>query len=245
MRIVFAAAMLAQLLYPTPPSAAVTTLRDVAYAGDRRVMDVYRPSARASASARPALIVFTAFATAQRREPQPVGWATAAAVNDIVGVVPDVRPDHATEDVDAVLAYLAGHSAELDVDPQAVALVAYSGYVQSALPLVEDPRRAGIHAAVMLYGGADVAQFRRDLPVLIVRAGLDRPGVNRDLAALAASAIAQNAPVTILNHPTGHHGFEIVDDDDATRSTIEAVLAFVKRTTPAAENAKRPLPARS
>ena len=53
----------------------------------------------------------------------------------------------------------------------------------------------------MFYGSAPVAEFRLDLPVLYVRAGLDRPGVNRDITTLAALAVSQNAPVTLVNHP--------------------------------------------
>jgi hypothetical protein len=223
-----------RFLYPAPPSGQVIVVRDVDYApagGDRRLMDVYRPARVAPNSAAPAFIVFSAFATSQRREPQPAGWGLAAASNGLVGVVPDIRPAHAAEDVDAVLSYLVRHAADLGIDANAVALCAASGNVQSALPLVEDPHRTGIHAAIMLYGSAPVHEFRRDLPVLLVRAGLDRPDVNRSVADVAAEAIAQNAPITLLNHATGHHGFELTDDDAATRSTIDAVFAFVKRAT--------------
>src|SRR5262249_52071086 len=101
-------------------------------------------------------------------------------------------------------------------------------------PLVEDPRRTRLRAAVMLYASAEVAAFRRDLPVLIVRAGLDRPDVNREVAQLAVKAMMENAPVTVFNHASGHHAFETVDDNAATVSAIGAVFAFVKRATGAA-----------
>ena len=48
---------------------------------------------------------------------------------------------------------------------------------------------------------------------------------------LATLAQTQNAPVTLLNYPGGHHGFEIVDDEDATREVIDTTLEFVKRAT--------------
>ena len=85
----------------------------------------------------------------------------------------------------------------------------------------------------MYYGIADVGEFRLDLPVLYVRAGLDRPPVNRRIGELVALAITQNAPVTLLNHPSGHHAFEMVDDDEATRDVIERTIDFVKRATSA------------
>lgn len=83
----------------------------------------------------------------------------------------------------------------------------------------------------MLYGTGPVTDFRRDLPIMFVRAGLDRPDVNRRIMELASLAISQNAPVTLLNHSTGHHGFEIFDDTDATRQVIDDILDFVKATT--------------
>src|SRR5262249_37659263 len=64
-----------------------------------------------------------------------------------------------------------------------------------------------------------------------VRAGLDRPSVNQEITTLAAAAVSQNAPVTLLNHPTGYHGFELFNDDDATRDVIEQTIEFVMRTT--------------
>ena len=96
---------------------------------------------------------------------------------------------------------------------------------------MQNPARSAIKAAVLYYGAAPVTAFRRDLPILMVRAGLDRPPVNRAMTDLATLAASQNAPVTLLNYPGGHHAFEIVDDEDATRDVIDSTIAFVKRTT--------------
>jgi hypothetical protein len=84
---------------------------------------------------------------------------------------------------------------------------------------------------VMYYGSAQLKEFRRDLPVLIVRAGLDRPPLNRALTELVAQASSQNAPVTLLNYPGAHHAFEIFDDEEATRETIDSTIEFIRRTT--------------
>jgi hypothetical protein len=78
------------------------------------------------------------------------------------------------------------------------------------------------------------------LPVLYVRAGLDRPEVNKDITALAGLAVSQNAPLTLLNHPSGYHAFEMFNDDDATRDVMEQTIAFVRRvTTPGFQAAMR------
>src|ERR1043165_3795071 len=90
----------------------------------------------------------------------------------------------------------------------------------------------------MFYVTGPVTDFRRDLPLLLVRAGLDRPGVNSNtpsgLTGLATLAMAQNVPVTVINNAGGHHAFEIADDDAITRDVIDQTIEFVKRTTSAA-----------
>ncbi len=130
------------------------------------------------------------------------------------------------------------------MDRERIAVYAGSGNAYRTLPLVQDAKLTAIKAAVMSYGGGRVATFRRDLPVLLVRAGLDRPGVNRTITELATLAQTQNAPVTLLNYPGGHHAFEIVDDEDATRDVIDTTLEFVKRATSSAFQAsmRRGLP---
>ena len=113
-------------------------------------------------------------------------------------------------------------------------MFAGSGNVWSALPIIERDGPPLVAAAVLYYGAADgITTFRRDIPLLFVRAGLDRPGVNDAMGALVGTALSQNAPVTILNHPAGYHGFEIRNDDDVTRAVMDQTIAFVSRVTDA------------
>jgi hypothetical protein len=39
--------------------------------------------------------------------------------------------------------------------------------------------------------------------------------------------MAANAPVTVINHPTGEHGFDNQNDDDRSREIIQSALAFM------------------
>jgi hypothetical protein len=77
-----------------------------------------------------------------------------------------------------------------------------------------------------------------------VRAGLDRPPVTRAMTDLIALAQTQNAPVSVVNYPGGHHAFEMVDDEPATRDVIDTTLDFVARSTSPAYQAslRRGLP---
>ena len=202
-------------------------------------MDVYRPAGRRG-SASATLIFFNRATGADRRQPFWVSWARAAAARGLVAIVPDLRDGTQAADFQALVTYLTTRGAEIGVDRDAIAVYAASGNVFTALPIVEDPRQTAIKAAAMYYGSAPITEFRRDLPLLYVRAGLDRPNVNQTITTLVALAVSQNAPVTLINHASGYHAFELFNDDEATRDVMEQTIAFVKRATaPAYQAAMR------
>jgi len=214
-----------------PPAADITAQNDVQYgmSGTTRLaMDIYKP-AGPSSTRRPVLIFFN-----RAQGPDRSGfmngfyaqWARAAASKGMIGILPDLRDGSEAADFRMLIKYLEDHGAELGVGP--IGVYAASGNVSAAFPVLEDPAMTAVKAAVIYYGTARVETFRLDLSVLYVRAGLDRPPLNEAIAAIAARAIAQNAPLTLLNYAGGHHGFEALDDNDATRDVIDQTLAFVK-----------------
>lgn len=211
--------------------ADVSVTRDVQYAltdSGRLAMDVYRPTATGAAR-RPTIVFFNRATGANRSSPFHAGWARAAAARGLVAILPDLRNGTEAQDFARLAAHLAERGATYGIDSGAIAIYAGSGNVWTALPMVQDPAQVRVKAAVMYYGAAQVEEFRGDIPLLFVRAGLDRPGVNQAIVALADRAIARNAPVTMINHPGGRHGFEQHDDDAATRDAMERTLDWVKR----------------
>jgi dienelactone hydrolase len=214
-----------------PPATGITVATDVTYASSgttKLAMDVYSPPRAAGAKA-PGLVFFNRATGAERSGRFYAAWARAAASKGIVAILPDLRSGSEAADFRLLMSYLAQHRGDHGID--AIAVYAGSGNVSTALPAVQDPAQTGIAAAVMYYGAADVTQFRLDLPLLFVRAGLDRPPVNEAIAALSARAVAQNAPFTLVNYVGGHHAFELADDNDATRRVIDDTLDFVTRAT--------------
>jgi dienelactone hydrolase len=181
-------------------------------------------------------------------------WARLAAASGIVAILPDLRAEPGTgtasaparalgDDFEQLVAHVTGHAAEYGIDAARIAVYAASGSTWAALPAIQDPAQTAIKAAVIYYGGANVETFRADLPLLWVRAGLDSAGIHASIAKGAALALAQNAPVTLVNHPTGRHGFEGRDDNAATRQIIEQTLEFVRRATaPELQRALRKAP---
>ena len=231
-----AAAQQPRFNYPEPPRTAVRLMSDIPFAtagATTLSMDVYRPAT--SAAPAPALIFFRDSDPGRptvRQSDEPLkSWARVAAAQGIVAIIPDLRSGSAPEDLRLLLPHLVSRASHYGVDRERLVLFAASGPAAEALPAVEDPRQTAIRAAVIYYGVANVTTFRVDLPVLWVRAGLDHAGMNREIVRLTALAASQNAPVTLLNHHTGHHAFEVVDDDAATRRVIDQTIAFVKDAT--------------
>ena len=224
-------------------STKVAVTRDVQYATADTValrMDVVRPADAGSRPLPTLVFLNRAFGSQQRGWNFYQNWAKAAAARGLTAIVPDIRGGSEVADARRLVAHLAAHGAEIGVDTAAIAVYAASSNAGYGFPFVEDPATTGVKAAVIYYGGSDIQQFRLDLPVLYVRAGLDRPDLNRFMVTLASRAVSQNAPLTFLNHPTGYHGFETLNDDDATREVMERTIAFVKHaTSPGAQRALR------
>ncbi len=224
------AAQTPPLAFP-PPAPGITVLSDVEYGRSGTTplaMDVFKPPAGGRG---PALVFFNRAVGADRKWDFYASWARTAASNGLVAIVPDIRGGSEADDFKLLLSHLEQKGSEYGID--GIAVYAASGNVSAALPAVQDPKLTAVKAVVIYYGTANVQQFRLDLPVLFVRAGLDRPPLNEAIATLAARAISQNAPFTLLNYAGGHHGFEAVDNNETTRRVIDDTLSFVRHATSA------------
>jgi len=215
-----------KLVYPPPPDAQVHLQKDIAYTGTLR-FDLYRPAGHDSPL--PVVLFMNGVGGGDIRTwGQYTDWARLVTGSGFAGVVYDSHEGGATEDTLTLLRYLREHAASLGIEPDNVIVWACSANVSTGLPLVMDARNTAIKAAVIYYGTAPVKEIRMDLPVLMVRAGLDGIGLNRGIGEFVAAAVSANAPLTYLNVPAAHHGFDIRDDNDTSRSVIARTLEFMK-----------------
>jgi hypothetical protein len=77
--------------------------------------------------------------------------------------------------------------------------------------------------------------------VFIARAGLDEiPTLNDSIDRFTREAISGNAAVTVVNHPRGVHGFDVLTDDERSREIIRSALAFMKTHLGIGERADGP-----
>jgi acetyl esterase/lipase len=158
----------------------------------------------------------------------------------------------AAGDLSAAIGYVREHAAELLLDPDRLGVWAFSGGGALLGPILERPppfvRCLVAYYAVLdlrdlpaeYAGGASPEVLRRfspaahlrgdavgQVPIFVARAGLDHPGVNRAVDLFVQEALAANRNLTLANHPRGHHGFDIADDDPRTKEIIAATIEFV------------------
>jgi acetyl esterase/lipase len=92
---------------------------------------------------------------------------------------------------------------------------------------VTDENRARARAAA-----SSVEQIRKSghpfPPIFVGRAGWDGPGLNNTIDKFIAEALAKNAMIEVMNHPTGRHGFDIIDSNERSREIIRRALEFLK-----------------
>ena len=178
-------------------------------------------------------------------------WARLLAASGFVAVT--YRYVEPIGDLRLLLGQLRARAADLGIDPARIAIWSCSGNVPVALgALVEEARAGrGLCAAALCYGympddgnaagsaraafgfavpeACSVDDLPPGLPLLVVRAGRDQtPGLNVALDRFVARAIARNLPLTLLNHPTGPHAFDIFDPSESSRAAIRAVVAFLR-----------------
>ena len=166
--------------------------------------------------------------------------------NSNIGVVAD--------NAVAAVKYAQKNAQALGVDPRRIGLwgASAAGSYGMALPLGE--LRGDIRCVVSLYPFLNdaplaatrpalppallerlspVTQLRRSgargAPTLIVRAGLDEADLNRSIDEFVRVAGEVKAPVTLIRHDAGHHGFEAIDATDETRAILDQAFAFLDK----------------
>ena len=166
------------------------------------------------------------------------------------------KPD---EDAVAALQYLRASADTLALNIDSLGLFAASGNGTVALATVMRDR--GVKCAPLICGytmdlddstavadmsrqfgfvnacaGKSIDHLPVDVPLLLVRAGLDAsPGLNEALDRVIKRGLERNLPLTVINHATGEHGFDVDEDAPISVDIIQQTLGFLHRhlVTPA------------
>jgi len=170
-----------------------------------------------------------------------VDWARLVATRGFVGVLYDgpgfdpARPMAenariAVAQMDSVAAMLGRHAQRYEIEPGNLVVWAGSSQTSAGTPFALEGNRQ-VRGYVLYYGTGGVVTPRLDVPVFIARAGLDAPQLNTMLDSLADRLVAAGVSVTLVTHPSGAHGFDIIDNDAVTAGIIDQTLAFMTMVT--------------
>lgn len=164
------------------------------------------------------------------------------------------RLPEAAGDIDDLIQYVRAQSARLHIDPDALAIWTASSGPPTALRTALRDTPTYIHCIAVYYGGMSLLNRKyftysddeeehlkefspayrlsqgdpaKIAPLFVAKAGLDRPFLNESIDEFVKVASERNLPITFMNHPTGQHGFDILNDDARSREIIKATLAFL------------------
>jgi hypothetical protein len=189
--------------------------------------DLYQPSSK-DQKRLPVVIIMNGFGNAESKNAYPqVAWAKAIASEGMTAITFEDHEGAIAEDFDDLVLYLKNHSGNYSLDVSKLIVMAFSGHAYSGLPVITDPARKSIRAAVIYYGFGQVIDFKLNMPLLLVRSGRDNPGTDREIDTLVFRAMQHNAPWMVINHHSGAHPFEFGKPDGQSLLVIRQTLSFM------------------
>src|SRR5260221_507835 len=164
-------------------------------------------------------------------------WARLIAASGMIAITYSNRDP--VKDVEALIGHLRGNESALGIDATRIGLWASSGNVPLAMSLLT----SDVTCAALCYGytldldgytevadaektfrfvnpfaGESIHDVPTYVPLFLVRAGQDQtPGLNASLDRFVGEALAHNVPVTLTNHPTAAHAFDLFEDSATTK----------------------------
>lgn len=217
-------------------------------------MDVYVPPDLKEGERRP-IVVFVHGGVPASLPVKDMGayrsWGRLIAAHGMVAVTfthrlrwPLSQLHEAASDVRAAIDFARERSSKFNADPERMCIAVFSAGGPLATVALQD-RRDYVRCQLAIYplvdvqgfGVADQAKFALETyvgdpaftPLFVARAGRDAiPTLNERLDRFIGAAIAANAPITIVNHPNGAHGFDVENDDERSREIIRAAIAFMQ-----------------
>ena len=178
-------------------------------------------------------------------------WGRLLAAQGMVAVTfthrlrwPIRQLNESATDVRAAIDFARTNAAKFNANPDRMCIAAYSAGGPLLTVALQD-QRSYVRCQLAIYplvdvqgfGASDETKFALKTyldqpsfpPLFVARAGRDAiPTLNARLDAFVSGAIAANAPITVVNHPNGEHGFDVANDDERSREIIRAAVEFMK-----------------
>lgn len=180
-------------------------------------------------------------------------WGELTAASGLIAITYEtIQPD---ADTDSLIDYIRKNGSSLNIDADRIGIWACSGNVPTALSVIKQESREYLRCAVLYYGlmptadqkyqalidsraqkygfypGGlkDVEHLHHDVPLFVVRAGLERnPDLNQTIDHFLHEAVSRNDSIVFINYNDGRHAFDMDDDNDRSREIIKQTLEFMK-----------------
>ena len=187
-----------------------------------------------------------------------IGWTVSMcqliALSGMVAIA-YTNGENPVADLQALFDHVHEYATSLRIDPARIGVIAVSGNVPTALTTImkdacRTPACAVLGCGYLLdldgatdvadaarqFGfanpgvGRTVADIRRDVPLLITRAGRDQfPAINASIDRFIRQGLVENLPITFVNHAEGPHAFELFDDSRTSRDIVRQTLRFLRQ----------------
>ncbi len=181
-------------------------------------------------------------------------YGKLAAANRLAGVVINHRYIgyeglvQAISDVQTAVQFLSERGAEYGIDGGRVAVWLFSGAGMLLNPFLEleiaaltafyplldlthVPQAAEVFTddeLIALSPLSNIDRMKGALPIYVVRAGRDRPGLNRALDTFVKQAFYHNLSLEVRNLPAAGHGFDMLEESAAGEGAIRRGVEFMK-----------------
>jgi hypothetical protein len=253
-----------ELVYRIAGMENVRVRRDVEYLaadGEALTMDIYYPPDAKRGARLPAVVFVAGFPDAGfetkvgckfKEMGASVSWGRVTAASGLVAITYTNREP--ARDIQALLQYVRGNAAALEIDEKRIGVWASSGNVPLALSVLMGEASDDVKCAVLCYGymldldgsthvadaaktwgfvnpcaGKSVAELPKDVPLFIVRAGQDgMPHLNETLERFLSAALRHNLPVTFMNHTAAPHAFDLLHESATSREIVRQILRFMR-----------------
>lgn len=200
-------------------------------------MDVYYPPDFDFRSKLPAVVFVNGGAIPKYRDwGQCISWGQLTAASGLIAITYDTRRESTLNDIDDLMNYIRKNGGALGIDSERIGLWSCADYVWVAQTALVDTSREyqrNLRCAVFYYGGLDpgesfVKECLRDVPQLVVKAGLDAPDeVNRWIDQYVVKARQMNIPLEFVDYEDAGPWFDFAMDTDRSREIIKQTLDFM------------------
>lgn len=181
-----------------------------------------------------------------------ISWSRLIAACGLIAITYSNREP--AEDFAAVSRYVRENAEALGVDATRLGLWASSGNSPLALSALMQDSAKPIQCAAFFYpflldldgsalvanasktfkfvnpcAGQSVDDLPSGVPLFLARAGRDEfPGLNGTIDRFVCEGLEKNLPLTVVNHPTGPHAFDLLQDSAFSRSVVQQALKFLQ-----------------